>query len=82
MHPGGMPTVKGIGKELAAYEFKIQVSVLDCTGCGNCSDICPSKIKALEMNNLGSQIAETNNRDYLIGNVSYKTNVIDRFKTF
>ncbi|MEI6889271.1 MAG: pyruvate:ferredoxin (flavodoxin) oxidoreductase [Bacteroidota bacterium] len=80
--PEGMPTVKGIGKELAGYEFKIQVSVLDCTGCGNCSDICPSKIKALEMNNLGSQIAETNNWDYLIGNVSYKTNVIDRFKTF
>ncbi len=80
--PAGMLTLKAIGKELAGYEFKIQVSVLDCTGCGNCSDICPSKTKALEMNTLGSQIHESENWDYLIGKVSYKTNVFDKFKTF
>ncbi|TRZ71230.1 MAG: pyruvate:ferredoxin (flavodoxin) oxidoreductase [Bacteroidetes bacterium] len=80
--PAGMTTLKGIGKDLAGFEFKIQVSVLDCTGCGNCADICPSKTKALEMNNLGSQMYETENWDYLIDHVTYKTNVIDRFKTF
>ncbi|MCX6281443.1 MAG: pyruvate:ferredoxin (flavodoxin) oxidoreductase [Bacteroidetes bacterium] len=80
--PADMPTMKAIGKELAGYEFKIQVSVLDCTGCGNCADICPSKTKALEMNTLGSQMQEVKNWDYLIEKVSYKTNVIDRFKTF
>jgi len=80
--PEGMPTLKAIGKELAGYEFKIQVSVLDCTGCGNCADICPSKTKALVMHNLGSQVGEIRNWDYLVDKVSYKTNVIDRFKTF
>jgi pyruvate-ferredoxin/flavodoxin oxidoreductase len=80
--PEGMSTLKAIGKELAGFEFKIQVSVLDCTGCGNCADICPSKTKALVMEPLGTQLQETKNWDYLIDHVSYKTNLIDRFKTF
>jgi len=80
--PADMKTVKAIGKELAGFEFKIQVSVLDCTGCGNCADICPSKVKALEMHELGTQMHETSNWDYLVDKVSYKTNIIDRFKTF
>ncbi|MDD3688134.1 MAG: pyruvate:ferredoxin (flavodoxin) oxidoreductase, partial [Bacteroidales bacterium] len=44
--PAGTQTVTGIGgtKE---YQFRMQVSVLDCTGCGNCADVCPSKTKAL-----------------------------------
>lgn len=38
--------------------FTIQVSPLDCTGCGNCVDVCPSKTKALEMKRL-EEVAET-----------------------
>ena len=37
------------GKEIEGYKFRIQLSPLDCTGCGNCADICPAKDKALEM---------------------------------
>ncbi len=33
----------------AAYRFRMQLSPLDCTGCGNCADICPAKEKALVM---------------------------------
>ncbi|WP_425805839.1 pyruvate:ferredoxin (flavodoxin) oxidoreductase [Desulfitobacterium sp. Sab5] len=40
---------KAIGKEAAGLQFRIQVSTLDCTGCGNCVDVCPAKEKALEM---------------------------------
>ena len=40
--------IQGIPGALKAYKFKIQVSVLDCTGCGNCADVCPSKNKALD----------------------------------
>ncbi|WP_425060478.1 Pyruvate:ferredoxin oxidoreductase [Sporomusa carbonis] len=29
--------------------FRIAVSPLDCTGCGNCAQVCPSKEKALIM---------------------------------
>ena len=51
-----MVTLKAIGKELAGLEFRIQVTVLDCTGCGNCVDVCPAKIKALELRPLGTQM--------------------------
>jgi pyruvate-ferredoxin/flavodoxin oxidoreductase len=53
--PKAFATVAAIGKELQGLHFRIQVSPLDCTGCGNCADICPSKKKALVMQPLLSQ---------------------------
>ena len=47
--PESFVTIDATGKELAGKQFRIQVSPLDCTGCGNCADICPSKKKALVM---------------------------------
>jgi pyruvate-ferredoxin/flavodoxin oxidoreductase len=52
------------GKSFQAYNYKIQVSVMDCTGCGNCADICPAPNKALIMKPLESQLAEAQNWDY------------------
>ncbi|MCX6248354.1 MAG: pyruvate:ferredoxin (flavodoxin) oxidoreductase [Bacteroidetes bacterium] len=80
--PEGMVTLKAIGKELAGLEFKIQVTVLDCTGCGNCVDVCPAKIKALELKPLESQMQEVKNWDYLISKVTYKPDVAPRSRTF
>ena len=34
---------------LADYDYRIQISPLDCTGCGSCANVCPAKIKALKM---------------------------------
>ena len=47
--PATFETKKPNGKELEAYEYRIQVSPLDCTGCGNCAQVCPAKEKALVM---------------------------------
>jgi pyruvate-ferredoxin/flavodoxin oxidoreductase len=47
--PEGFVTKKAIGKELEGFQFKIQISPLDCTGCSNCADVCPAKTKALVM---------------------------------
>ena len=63
---------KAVFKE---YKYGISVSVLDCTGCGNCADVCPSKEKALVMKPLGTQEAEQANFDYLNAHVGYKDNV-------
>src|SRR5690606_37799542 len=41
--PESIVTKKAIGKEFAGYQYRMQVSPLDCTGCGNCVDICPAK---------------------------------------
>ncbi len=57
------------------HKFALSVSVLDCTGCGNCADVCPAKEKALVMKPLESQIAEQANFDYLHAHVGYKDNV-------
>ncbi len=53
--PDGLEAKKALGKDLKEYYFRIQVDTLDCMGCGNCADICPSKKKALVMKPLDTQ---------------------------
>ena len=53
--------------------FRMQISPLDCTGCGNCAQICPAKEKALVMEPIDTQMEETNNWDYAM-KVSPKAN--------
>ena len=57
------------------YRFTIQVSPMDCTGCGNCADVCPAKTKALVMKPLESQMDEQANFDYMHTNIGYKDTV-------
>jgi pyruvate-ferredoxin/flavodoxin oxidoreductase len=67
-------------KTFSGLNYRIQVSVLDCTGCGNCVDNCPSKVKSLVMQPLDSQRAEINNWEYLFHKVSLKENVVEKSK--
>jgi pyruvate-ferredoxin/flavodoxin oxidoreductase len=47
--------------------YRIQISPLDCTGCGNCADICPAPGKALIMKSAEEQIKEqAENFEYAI----------------
>ena len=78
--PKGMATVDvKMPKELAGMHFRMQVSVLDCTGCGNCADVCPAKEKALVMKPLESQLDEAKNWEYGQKKVTYKDNLIDKY---
>ncbi|WP_059025195.1 pyruvate:ferredoxin (flavodoxin) oxidoreductase [Gabonibacter massiliensis] len=70
--PAGTTSKPAIGKEFAGLQFKIQVSPLDCTGCGNCADVCPAKEKALVMKPLESQEAEIARFKYMDEKVGYK----------
>lgn len=70
--PAGTQSKPAIGKELAGYQFRIQVSPLDCTGCGNCADVCPAKTKALVMKPLESQEVEISRWEYMDKKVGYK----------
>ncbi|MGI6357851.1 MAG: pyruvate:ferredoxin (flavodoxin) oxidoreductase [Bacillota bacterium] len=47
--PESLQSKKAIGRELAGLQYTIQVNALDCTGCGNCVDVCLAKNKALVM---------------------------------
>jgi pyruvate-ferredoxin/flavodoxin oxidoreductase len=79
--PKDTATIPGIPGALKAYKFRMQVSFYDCTGCGNCVDVCPSKNKALEMKSLESQIAEAARWSYMHEEVGYKDTVVDKFAT-
>ncbi len=56
--PKAFLTQKAKGMGLENYEFRIQISTMDCTGCGNCADVCPAQPKALVMKKLSTQTAE------------------------
>ena len=78
--PKGMTTADmKMPKEMAGMHFRMQVSVLDCTGCGNCADVCPAKEKALVMKPLESQLDEAKNWEYGQKKVAYKDELIDKF---
>ena len=47
--PEGFTTLRASGKNPEGLHYRIQVSPLDCTGCGNCVDTCRAKVPALEM---------------------------------
>ena len=61
-------------KTFEGLEFRIQISPLDCTGCGNCADVCPGKkgVVALEMKPLETQLGETELWNYASKNITYK----------
>jgi pyruvate-ferredoxin/flavodoxin oxidoreductase len=54
--PDGFESKKATGKDMDDLSFRIQVYPEDCTGCGNCVDVCPSKEKALIMKPLATQM--------------------------
>jgi len=63
--PKTFETVEAKGKELKGMRFRVQVSTLDCTGCGNCADVCPAKEKALVMKPLATQVeGQVNNHQF------------------
>jgi pyruvate-ferredoxin/flavodoxin oxidoreductase len=76
-------------KELKGMQFRIQVSVLDCLGCGNCADVCPGKknketgetMKALKMVPLNvddpKMQQEAKNWLYMANNVKSKQDLVN-----
>ena len=58
---------KAIGKEAKDLQFRVQVSTLDCTGCGNCAEVCPAKVKALIMKPAAEQMElQAENWEYAV----------------
>ena len=66
---------------LKGMNFRIQVSVLDCLGCGNCADVCPGNPKAggpaLKMVPLEGELDEAANWEYCVKNVTSKQDKVD-----
>ena len=73
------PQLKAQGKMFAGMNFRIQVDVLDCTGCSNCADVCPGKKgeKALVMKHLETQMDQVPNWNYCVDHVKTKQHLVD-----
>ncbi len=75
--PSAFETKKATGKGLEELGYRIQISPLDCTGCGNCADVCPAPGKALIMKNAEEQI-EMQSENWEFGlNITTKENLMD-----
>ncbi len=70
--PETFKTKKPIGKEYEGYQYRIQISPMDCTGCENCANICPAKEKALIMKPLATQKEQEANWEFAIKQPEFK----------
>lgn len=71
--PEGFETKKANGKGMDKYEYRIQISPLDCTGCGNCAQVCPARKKHLswfpsKMNSTNKKITGNSLKKKLLPN--------------
>ena len=74
---------------LKGMHFRMETSVLDCLGCGNCADVCPGKKnketgeleKALKMVpfnvDADDMVKEAQNWEYLVHKVTSKQDLVD-----
>ncbi len=77
----GAPTIEmKAPAAMRGMNFRIQVSVMDCLGCGNCADVCPGNPKlgkALTMVPLEQELDEAPNWEYCVKNVKSKQDLVD-----
>lgn len=76
--PPACKTKPANGKGFEGLQYRIQVGVLDCQGCGSCVNVCPAKEKALTMVPLDEQLEEQKNWDYCM-TLSEKVNPMSKF---
>ena len=77
--PAGMKVTPMTG--MPGYYFTMTVSVLDCTGCGSCTNVCPGNNRndVLKMASLETQMDEQKFFEYGL-TVSDKPEVLEKFK--
>ncbi len=76
--PLEIETIKASGKNLDDVTYRIQVTPLDCVGCGSCANVCPAK--ALDMQPIAKslEVREDERAAYIYSKVTYKS---DRMPT-
>jgi pyruvate-ferredoxin/flavodoxin oxidoreductase len=77
--PASMKTMDMIG--MPGYKFAMTISVVDCTGCGSCANVCPGKMgnKALTMASSAENQDAQSAFDFGKA-LPEKTEVVEKFK--
>ena len=73
--PAGFETVEAKGAK--GLRYRIQVSSMDCSGCGSCAQSCLAKDKALTMQPVDSTMYDETNWNYAL-TISDKLDVFNR----
>ncbi|MDB1943470.1 pyruvate:ferredoxin (flavodoxin) oxidoreductase [Clostridium tertium] len=60
------------------YSYTIGITPLDCTGCGNCAQICPAPGKALVMKPMDTQSDQIEAWNYAVEEVNQKINPMSK----
>lgn len=75
--PATLPSKPAIGAK--GLMFSMSISPLDCTGCGNCAQVCPApKSKALVMKPLDTQLDKATAWEYSQKEVAPKANPLNK----
>ena len=75
--PATLPSKPAIGAK--GLLFSMSISPLDCTGCGNCAQVCPAPMgKALVMKPLDTQLEKAAAWDYSQKEVAPKANPLNK----
>ncbi|MCD6468458.1 MAG: pyruvate:ferredoxin (flavodoxin) oxidoreductase, partial [Thermoplasmata archaeon] len=79
--PKGFEALKAVGKGAEGLYYRIQVSTLDCVGCGVCVEECPApKGKALVMKPLETQTStQVPIHEYIEKNIPIRTLDMNKF---
>jgi len=78
--PVDAPWLDAKGKGLEGLKYRIEVSILDCTGCMVCVNTCPAPTKALKMSPIQDRIEAKEHilADYLYNEVPYKGDLVGK----
>ena len=77
--PASMKIVAAKGlKNETPYSYSLGVSPLDCTGCGNCAEVCPAPGKALVMKPQDTEHDQIEAWDYAVAKVKNKKNPMNK----
>jgi len=76
--PAGFTSVPAKGKAAEGFAYSLQLSVLDCTGCGSCAEVCPAPDKALCMISRAESADTLENWNYGLA-LSDKPDLFDAF---
>ena len=75
--PATLPSKPAIGAK--GLMFSMSISPLDCTGCGNCAQVCPApKSKALVMKPLDTQLDKAAAWEYSQKEIAPKANPLNK----
>ncbi|MBS9776228.1 MAG: pyruvate:ferredoxin (flavodoxin) oxidoreductase, partial [Fusobacterium sp.] len=76
--PLEISTQEAKGRGLDNLQYRIQVSTLDCVGCGSCANVCPAPGKALLMEPIEKSLEDKQDEkaDYLFNHVEYRSDLM------